>query len=88
MWLWLLLQNITVTKEYTYAKALFQYSNTSCYRQSFVCFFLLVSTGKLVIREHLTLAIDECTCCEQGSLGHIYKCRKVKADSVCPWAFS
>lgn len=55
MWLWLLLQNITVTKEYTYTKAVFKYSNTTCYKQSFVCVFLLVSTGKLVIRENISL---------------------------------
>lgn len=72
-------------KEHTYIKCFS--ANTSCNKQSLVCFFLL-STGKLVIRESTSLwLLKNVTCCEQGSLGHICKCQKVKADLVCPWAF-
>lgn len=41
-----------------------------------------------MIRESTSLwLLKNVTCCKQGHLRHICKCQKVKADSVCPWAF-
>lgn len=80
MGLWLPLQNITVTKAYTSTEAVFWYSNTSCQKQSFVCFFDSINWKTYDQREHLTLASKSVfpvavLLCEQGSLGNICECQ-------------
>lgn len=54
MGLWLPLKNITISHSLSYTEAVLQDSNRSSYKQSFV-YFLVVSTGKPLIREAFSL---------------------------------